>query len=122
MPAIELQQLTKNYGDVRARDGVDLTVESRQIFGFLGHNGAGKTTTLRILLDLIRSKAGRALVHGFDAQREPIEARCRVGYVPDDLEMYETMTGIRYLELLASLAARSFDERESGRDAGNSDR
>ncbi|HJM89356.1 MAG TPA: ABC transporter ATP-binding protein [Dehalococcoidia bacterium] len=109
MPAIELQQLAKNYGDVRALDGVDLTVESGQIFGFLGPNGAGKTTTLRILLDLIRPTSGRALIHGFDAQREPIEARRRIGYVPDDPEMYETMTGLHYLELLASLRPDGVD-------------
>lgn len=105
MDAIRLTQLAKDYGDVRALDGLDLTVEPGQVFGFLGPNGAGKTTTLRILLDLIRPTSGRAEVLGFDAQRESIEVRRRVGYLPDDPQMYENMTGRRFLEFMSAVRA-----------------
>lgn len=103
MFAIRLTRLTKDYGDVRALDELDLTVEPGQVFGFLGPNGAGKTTALRILLDLIRPTSGHAEVLGFDAQSESIEVRRRVGYLPDDPQMYEGMTGRRFLEFMSSL-------------------
>ena len=103
-PAISLEGLTKDYGAgaraVRALDRVDLTVERGQIFGFLVPNGAGKTTTIRILLDLIRPTAGRALVLGIDAQRDTVEARRRIGYLPDDPKMYPRLTALEYFALV----------------------
>lgn len=105
--AIRLTQLAKDYGEVRALDGLDLTIEPGQVFGFLGPNGAGKTTTLRILLDLIRPTSGHAEVLGFDAQSESIEVRRRVGYLPDDPQMYSSMTGRRFLELMSAVRGTS---------------
>ena len=102
-PAIRLERLTKDYGAVRALTTVDLRVESGQIFGFLGPNGAGKTTAIRILLDLIRPTAGRAEVLGFDAQRDTVEVRRRVGYLPGDPRMYEGMSALDYFALISSL-------------------
>ena len=101
--AIRLERLTKDYGSVRALTDVDLTVERGQLFGFLGPNGAGKTTTIRVLLDLIRPTAGRAEVLGFDAQRDTVEVRRRVGYLPGDPRMYEGMSALDYFRLVASL-------------------
>ena len=110
-PAIRLDGLTKHYGAVRALSAVDLTVERGEIFGFLGPNGAGKTTAIRILLDLIRPTAGRAEVLGFDAQRQSLEVRRRVGYLPGDLRLYDRMTGLEFLELIASLRGEPVDVR-----------
>jgi ABC-2 type transport system ATP-binding protein len=102
VPAIELQGVVKDYGQVRALRGIDLSVEAGQIFGFLGPNGAGKTTTMRILLDLIRPTAGTARVLGLDAQRQSLEVRRRVGYLPGDLRLYEGMRGQDFLDLVDS--------------------
>ena len=101
--AIRFEGLVKTYGDVRALDGIDLTVPRGEVFGFLGPNGAGKTTAIRILMDLIRPSAGRAEVLGFDAQRDTLEVRRRCGYLPGDLELYNSLSVDACLDLVASL-------------------
>lgn len=101
--AIQLRQLTKDYGRVRALTSVDLAVECGEIFGFLGNNGAGKTTTIRILLDLIRPTTGSATVLGLDTQRDSIEVRRHIGYLPSDPRMYERMTALEYFTLVARI-------------------
>ena len=108
-PAIETEALTRDYGPVRALDGLDLRVEQGEVFGFLGPNGAGKTTTIRVLLDLIRPTAGRASVMGFDSKRDSMEVRRRTGYLPGDLRLYEGMTGRVYLDFFASLRPGQVD-------------
>ena len=102
-PAIALDGLTKFYGPVVGLDGLSLTVEPGEVFGFLGANGAGKTTTIRMLLDLLRPTAGRAAVLGFDCQRQPLEARHRIGYLPGEMPMYPELSGAGYLKFLAAL-------------------
>jgi ABC-2 type transport system ATP-binding protein len=102
IPAIELRGVVKDYGHVRALRGINLIVGAGQVFGFLGPNGAGKTTTIRLLLDLIRPTAGTAHVLGLDAQRESLEVRRRVGYLPGDLRLYEGMRGHDFLDLVDS--------------------
>ena len=101
--AIRFEGLVKTYGDVRALDGIDLTVPRGEVFGFLGPNGAGKTTAIRILMDLIRPSAGRAEVLGFDAQRDSLEVRRRCGYLPGDLELYNSLSVDACLDLVAAL-------------------
>jgi ABC-2 type transport system ATP-binding protein len=101
-PAIEFRNVVKDYGDVRALAGIDLTIDQGRIFGFLGPNGAGKTTAIRILLDLIRPTAGRAFVLGFDCQRRSIDVRERTGYLPGDLRVYDSMRGDEFLDLIDS--------------------
>ena len=101
--AIRFEGLVKTYGDVRALDGIDLTVPRGDVFGFLGPNGAGKTTAIRILMDLIRPTSGRAEVLGFDSQRDSIEVRRRCGYLPGDLEFYNSLRVDACLDLVASL-------------------
>jgi len=116
-PAIQTFGLTKSYGPVLALDGLQLTVEQGDIFGFLGPNGAGKTTTIRLLLDFIRPSSGRAEVLGHDAQRESLAVRRRVGYVPGDVSLYDSMTGEALLDLLNRL--RGGDSLEQGRRLAN---
>ena len=108
-PAIRLEGLAKRYGRVIALDGVALEVEPGEVFGFLGLNGAGKTTTIRILLDLVRPTAGRALVFGADCRRNGLEARRHIGYLPSELGFYSDMTGAATLDLLARLTPRRGD-------------
>lgn len=84
---IRTSGLRKSYGNLEALRGVDLMVQRGELFGFLGPNGAGKTTAIRCMLDLIRPQAGRIRILGFDPQRESVEVRARVGYLPGELSM-----------------------------------
>jgi ABC-2 type transport system ATP-binding protein len=104
-----IEGLTKNYGPIRALDGLDLRVERGEVFGFLGPNGAGKSTTIRLLLDLIRPTVGRASVLGFDCQRQSREVRARAGYLPGDLRLYEGMRGREIVDLFAGLRRHAPD-------------
>jgi ABC-2 type transport system ATP-binding protein len=102
-PAIRTEGLTKRFGDVLALDGLDLTVERGEVFGFLGPNGAGKTTTIRLLLHLIRPTAGRAWVMGIPAE-DVAQAHRHVGYVSGDVALWPQLTGIEALRLLGNLS------------------
>ncbi len=103
VPAIELTGLVKDYGNVRALDGVSLSVAQGEIFGFLGPNGAGKTTAIRVIFDLIRPTRGSAHILGIDCQRDSITARSKMGYLPGDLHLYEGLTGRATIDLFSSL-------------------
>ncbi|MFW6192754.1 MAG: ABC transporter ATP-binding protein [Gemmatimonadota bacterium] len=100
---IQLEGLTKRYGDVVAVDGLDLEVASGEIFGLLGPNGAGKTTTLRMMVGILRPDAGRILVAGRDMAEEPRETRRLLGFVPDRPFVYEKLTGAELLRFVAGL-------------------
>jgi ABC-2 type transport system ATP-binding protein len=102
--AIETQGLSKTYANgVRALVELDLRVERGEVFGYLGPNGAGKSTTIRLLLDLIRPTAGRAVVNGFDTRSSGVDSRRRVGYLPGDLRLNDRLTGREQLNSLAHL-------------------
>ena len=100
---IETQELTKSFGEKVAVDALDLRVEPGMIFGFLGQNGAGKTTTVKILTGLMRPDGGRALVAGLDVLAQPEEVKRRLGYVPESGALYENLTPVEYLEMVAAL-------------------
>ncbi|HLA77637.1 MAG TPA: ABC transporter ATP-binding protein [Vicinamibacteria bacterium] len=100
---ISLRQLTKSFGAQTAVDGLSFEVAAGQIVGFLGPNGAGKTTTLKMLTGMLEPSSGTATVCGFDLRREPIEIKRRVGLVPESGAVFESLTGLEYLEMVASL-------------------
>lgn len=102
-PAIRTRGLVKDYGRVRALDGLDLEVERGEVLGFLGPNGAGKTTTIRLLLDLIRPSAGTVEVLGVDPRAGGPTLRARIGYLPGELGLPPTRTAGEYLHYLARL-------------------
>jgi beta-exotoxin I transport system ATP-binding protein len=103
-PVIEAHDLTKHYGRTVGLEGLDLTVERGEVFGFLGPNGAGKTTTIRLLLDLIRPTRGEVRLFGRPAS-DPL-SRARVGYLPGELQLDERLTGRRMLDYLDGLRPR----------------
>ena len=109
MTAIQINQLTKQFGDVIAVDGLDLTIEEGEIFGFLGPNGAGKSTTIDIILDFIRPTSGSVAVFGHDAQRESLAVRQRTGVLPDAYHVYDRLTGKQHLELAIDLKGTDDD-------------
>lgn len=102
-PIIRTERLTKRYGHARGVDELDLEVRPGEVFGFLGPNGAGKTTTIRVLLDFIRPTSGRAYLFGLDSTRDSQAIRRRIGYLPGELTLYDSLSGIELLTYFASL-------------------
>ena len=111
---IEVRDLHKAFGAVKAVDGVSFTAEDGKITGLLGPNGAGKTTTLRMLYTLMKPDHGHVLVDALDAQTETVEVRRRLGVLPDSRGLYKRLTArenVRYFADLHGLDARVADER-----------
>lgn len=98
MPAIDLTNVTKRYSHVIAVENLDLTVKQGEIYGFLGPNGAGKSTTINMLLDFTRPTNGEIQVLGYDAQRESLPIRRRIGVLPEGFSVYNRLTGRHHLE------------------------
>ena len=95
--AVETFGLVRRFGDFTAVDHIDLRVGRGSFFGFLGPNGAGKSTTIKMLTGLLAPTAGRALVLGRDIAAEPLEVKRRIGVVPEDLNLFERLTGAEML-------------------------
>jgi ABC-2 type transport system ATP-binding protein len=102
--AIQTEALTRRYDDFVAVDQLTLTVDQGEIFGFLGHNGAGKTTTMSILTTLLLPTSGRAEVLGFDVEKENLNVRQRIGYVPEQVRLYNELTVGENLAYFAALS------------------
>ncbi len=99
---IELQGITKRYGDLTAVEDLTLTIEEGAVFGFIGPNGAGKTTTMRILTTLLRPTSGQAWIAGHSVADEPQAVRRAIGYMPDFFGVYEDMKVWEYLDFFAA--------------------
>jgi ABC-2 type transport system ATP-binding protein len=102
---ISVQHLTKHFGTQVAVDNLSFEVPGGQIVGFLGPNGAGKSTTLKILTGMLEPTSGDATICGFDLLRDSIEVKRRVGFVPESGAVFESLTGLEYLEMVAALYA-----------------
>ena len=100
---IKLLNLKKQYGRILAVDGINLTVEGGEIFGFIGPNGAGKTTTIRIMGGILAPTAGTVLIAGIDMAKEPEKAKKKIGYIPDRPFLYEKLTGGEFMQFSADL-------------------
>ncbi|MEV0614868.1 ABC transporter ATP-binding protein [Nonomuraea sp. NPDC050404] len=101
--AIEVSDLVKTFGPVRALDGLDLTVRTGEVHGFLGPNGAGKSTTIRVLLGLMRATFGTARLLGGDPWREAVALHRRLAYVPGDVELWPNLSGGEAIDVLGRL-------------------
>ncbi|MGA7614660.1 MAG: ABC transporter ATP-binding protein [Thermoanaerobaculia bacterium] len=110
---IELQSLTKRYGNFTAVDSISLEAARGEVFGFLGPNGAGKTTTIRILAGLSLPTAGVALVGGIDVVSEPEKAKAITGFVPDRPFLYEKLTGWELLRFVADLYSAEWNAAQA---------
>jgi ABC-2 type transport system ATP-binding protein len=100
---VSLDHLTKVFGSQTAVDSISFEIPAGQIVGFLGPNGAGKSTTLKMLTGMLEPTRGTASICGFDLQREPIEVKRHVGFVPESGAVFESLTGLEYLEMVAAL-------------------
>lgn len=110
---IKLSGVSKSYNRGATKAVADLNLEVRrgEIFGFLGPNGAGKTTTIKMIVGLLRPDSGSITVDGVDTLADPLTAKRRMGYVPDNPDIYERLTGIEYLSFLADVYGVSTDTR-----------
>ena len=102
-PAIAIEDVRKAFGTAEALCGVTLEVRRGEVFGYVGPNGAGKTTTLKILAGLIRPTTGGVRVAGVDVLAQPLEAKARVGYVPESGALFEKLSALEYLTLTGRL-------------------
>jgi ABC-2 type transport system ATP-binding protein len=109
-PAVETVGLVRRFGDYAAVDRVNLRVERGQFFGFLGPNGAGKSTTIKVLTGLLAPTSGEARVLGFDIAREPLEVKRRIGVVPEDLNLFERLTGAEMLNFTGRMYGLAREE------------
>jgi ABC-2 type transport system ATP-binding protein len=102
-PLIEIQDLSKKYGEKLAVNNISLNVTGGEVFGFLGPNGAGKTTTIKMIVGLLKPSSGSVKVAGFDIQAQPLEAKAACGYVPDTPNLYAKLSGRELLRFVADL-------------------
>src|SRR5580698_9357739 len=100
---ISVNQLTKRFGAQTAVDALSFDIPAGQIVGFLGPNGAGKSTTLKMLTGMLQPTSGDATISGFDLRTQPIDVKQHVGFVPESAAVFESLTGLEYLELIAAL-------------------
>jgi ABC-2 type transport system ATP-binding protein len=101
--AVETVDLKKTFGDFTAVDGIDLKIESGTFFGFLGPNGAGKSTTIKMLTGLLDKTSGSASILGFDIDSDPVEVKRRIGVVPEELALFDRLTGREYLNFVGRM-------------------
>lgn len=102
---IEIRNLSKTYGKskVKALDNINLEVRDGEIFGFLGPNGAGKTTTIKHITGILKIDQGDIFINGIDVKNNPIEAKRQIGFVPDNPEIFNRLTGLEYLNFIADV-------------------
>lgn len=108
---LNIKNLTKTYGEKKAVDDLSLHIAPGEIYGFIGHNGAGKTTTLKSCAGILRFDSGEILVDGLNLREDPIECKRRIAYIPDNPDMYEFMSGIKYLNFVADIFGVSPEDR-----------
>jgi ABC-2 type transport system ATP-binding protein len=101
--AIDVTGMVKTFGNVRALDGLNLSVDTGEVHGFLGPNGAGKSTAIKVLLGQLRADAGSATVLGGDPWRDSVELHRRLAYVPGDVNLWPNLSGGEVIDLLARL-------------------
>lgn len=113
MSILEIKNYTKVYGEgKKACDNVSLSVESGDIFGFIGHNGAGKSTTIRAVVGVLDFSEGDIRIDGHSVKSEPLECKKITAYIPDNPDVYENLTGIQYLNFVADMYGVSAKDRE----------
>ena len=100
---LEINGLTKIYGTTKAVDDLTLHIRPGEIYGFIGHNGAGKTTTLKSVAGILPFDAGEILINGRSIREQPMECKRDMAYIPDNPDLYEFMTGIRFLNFVADI-------------------
>ena len=100
---LDIQHLTKRYGEKKAVDDLTLHIAAGEIYGFIGHNGAGKTTTLKSVVGILQFDQGEITIDGKSIKTEPLACKREMAYIPDNPDLYDFMTGIKYLNFVADI-------------------
>ena len=110
---LEIKNFSKAYKQgKKAVDNISLTINSGDIFGFIGHNGAGKTTTIKSVVGILEFTEGEILIDGLSIKDNPIECKRIMAYIPDNPDLYEALTGIQYLSFISDIYGVSKSQRE----------
>ena len=108
---LKIENLTKVYGDKKAVDDLSLHIAPGEIYGFIGHNGAGKTTTLKSVAGILQFDSGEIYINGKSVKEQPLECKKEIAYIPDNPDLYDFMSGIKYLNFIADIFGVSAEDR-----------
>ena len=108
---LKIENLTKVYGDKKAVDDLSLHIAPGEIYGFIGHNGAGKTTTLKSVAGILQFDAGEIYINGKSVKEQPLECKKEIAYIPDNPDLYDFMSGIKYLNFISDIFGVSAEDR-----------
>lgn len=109
---LQIRGVSKSYGDKKAVNDVSLAIKPGELFAFIGHNGAGKTTMLKACVGILRFESGDIFIDGISIKDDPLACKQRLAYLPDSPDLYEFMTGIKYLQFIADVFQIPTKERE----------
>ena len=110
---LKINHLTKTYGEKKAVDDLNIHINPGEIYGFIGHNGAGKTTTLKSVVGILQFDQGEILIDGKSIQTDPLACKREIAYIPDNPDLYDYMTGIKYLNFIADVFGVSAQDRQT---------
>ena len=110
---LKIEHLVKRYGDKVAVDDLSLHIKRGEIYGFIGHNGAGKTTTIKACAGILGFDGGSIAIDGVSVKDDPIKCKGMLAYIPDNQDLYEFYTGIKYLNFIADIFGVSADDRQT---------
>ena len=109
---LNIEHLTKTYGSQKAVDDLSLHIRPGEIFGFIGHNGAGKSTTLKCAVGILQFDSGKITINGTDLLSDPVKCKRDLAYIPDNPDLYEFMSGIKYLNFIGDIFGISAEARQ----------
>jgi len=109
---LKIEHLTKIYGEKKAVDDLSLHIRPGEIYGFIGHNGAGKTTTIKACCGILNFEEGNIQIDGISVKENPLECKKKLAYIPDNPDLYDFMTGIRYLNFIADIFGVNANDRQ----------
>ena len=110
---LKITHLTKTFGEKKAVDDLSLEIAPGEIYGFIGHNGAGKTTTLKSVVGIQQFDAGEITIGGISLKKDPLACKRQLAYIPDNPDLYDYMTGIKYLNFIADIFGVGANERQA---------
>lgn len=109
---LRIENLTKTYGEKRAVDNLSIHIAPGEIYGFIGHNGAGKTTTLKAVVGILQFDKGEVFIKGESIRKNPLACKQKIAYIPDNPDLYEFMTGIKFLNFIADIFGVTEEKRQ----------
>lgn len=110
---LKIEHLTKTYGEKKAVDDLSLCIAPGEICGFIGHNGAGKTTTIKACCGILQTDSGEIYIDGISVKENPLAAKAKIAYIPDNPDLYEFMTGIQFLHFIGDVFGVSAEARQT---------